>query len=146
MTIQEDWDAVFSKFGRSCPARRADESSIDFQRRLSIIGKRYLPNDEPVRKVVFKRLPDSVVPKFSSMVMEAVERNLHRTDNMEPGELRPLLHTDAGGTRTTQFVGPDSFVKAMTQPCRRVVRINAPQPQVLYDNSARARVGMRGIW
>ena len=48
----------------------------------------------------------------------------------------------ANGSRTTCFVGPDSFVKAMGLPARSVVRINAPQQQVLYQN----RMHMNGMW
>jgi hypothetical protein len=34
-----------------------------------------------------------------------------------------------------EWIGPDSFVKAMSQPCRRVVRINAPQMVALYPQN-----------
>jgi hypothetical protein len=35
MTVQEDWDATFAKLGRSAPAQRADEATVDYQRRLA---------------------------------------------------------------------------------------------------------------
>jgi hypothetical protein len=80
---QERWDQTFSKLGRSAPVRRADESGLDYERRLARVGKKYLPADERITRVRFDAsLPDEVVTKFSEMVREAVERNIVRTDNM----------------------------------------------------------------
>jgi hypothetical protein len=80
------------------------------------------------------------------MMREAVERNLRRVDNMEPGAMRSVLTVDENtGFKTREWVGPDSFVKAMGLPCRRVLRINAPATTALYA-SADAKRAMGGIW
>jgi hypothetical protein len=134
LSIQEQWEAVFNQIGRSCPPPLANEAQVDYLRRLSIIGKRYLPNDEQVKRVTFKRLPDDVVEQYSSMVKEAVERSIWRTDNMSSGELRAVPQPGPNGSRTTLFVGPDSFCKALTTPARRVVSFSAPQREILYQN------------
>ena len=95
MTIQERWDGTFAKLDRSCPAQRADEDSTDYLRRLSRIGRRYIPANEEIARVKFDdTLPDAVVGKFSEMMRSAVERNIYRTDNMQPGELRSVMVTD----------------------------------------------------
>jgi hypothetical protein len=122
MTIQERWDQTFSRLDRSCPAQRADEAPVDYPRRLSRIGRRYIPKGEEIASVNFAELPDNVVGKFSEMMRAAVERNIMRTDNMQPGEMRAVMVVDEQtGMQHRHFIGPDSFVKAMGQPCRRVV-------------------------
>jgi hypothetical protein len=132
---QSRWDQTFSAYGRSAPARRADESTTSYLRRLSRVGKRYVPAGEQIARVSFDdTMPDDVVHKYSELMRNAVARNVRRTDNMAPGELRSVLVTDENtGFKVREWVGPDSFVKAMGRPCRRVVRINAPLTQALYS-------------
>jgi hypothetical protein len=68
------------------------------------------------------------------MMRQAVARNVTRTDNMQPGEMRAVMVTDENtGMKIREWIGPDSFVKAMGRPCRRVVRINAPATTALYS-------------
>ena len=119
MTIQERWDGTFAKLDRSCPAQRADEASVDYLRRLSRIGRRYIPKGEQIASVNFAELNDDVVPKFSELMRAAVERNLYRTDNMEPGTMRAVVRVDENtGQKIREWIGP---VKSMGLPCRRVI-------------------------
>jgi hypothetical protein len=117
------WDATFQKLDRSCPARRADESGPDYLRRLSRIGRKYIPKGEQIARVRFDdTLPDNVVGRYSELMRQCVEKNIRRTDNMQPGEMRAVMITDENtGQKIREWVGPDSFVKAMGQPCRRVI-------------------------
>jgi hypothetical protein len=118
------WDKTFAKLGRSAPARRADEDETNYLRRLSRVGRRYIPLSEDIAKVNFYELPPSTVPKFSELMRAAVERNILRTDNMEPGAMREAFEVDENtGAKTRIFLGADSFVKTMGRPCRRVVSI-----------------------
>jgi hypothetical protein len=139
-TIAELWDATFAKLGRSAPAQRADEATVDYQRRLARVGRKYIPSGEEIARVRFdSSMVDSVVPRFSEMMRAAVERNLYRTDNMQEGELRPVLETDENtGMKTRKWIGPTSFVKEMGRPCRRVVRINTPASTPLYAADRRS--------
>jgi hypothetical protein len=121
MSIQERWDSTFAKLDRSCPPQRADEASVDYLRRLSRIGRRYIPKGEQMASVNFAELPDSVVPKFSELMRQRVEANIHRIDNMKPGELKSYIQTDENtGSKIRCWVGPESFVKSMGRPCRLV--------------------------
>jgi hypothetical protein len=132
--VQSRWDSTFAALGRSAPARRADETGTDYLRRLSRVGRKYIPRGEQIAQVDFDELPDAVVPKFSELMRAAVARNVVRTDNMAPGEMRAVLRTDENtGMKIREWVGPDSFVKSMGRPCRRVVRINAPASMALYS-------------
>jgi hypothetical protein len=145
MSAQERWDATFAKLGRSAPAQRADESGLDYQRRLARVGRKYLPAGEEICRVRFdSTMPDSVVPKFTELMRERVEANLYRTDNMQPGEMRSVMEVDENtGRQIRHCVGPDSFVKAMGVPCRRFVSIQAPAGTTLY---AADRAAMSGVW
>jgi hypothetical protein len=145
-TTQERWDRVFRLHDRTCPPQRADESEMNYMRRLSRIGRKYIPRYEEIGRVKFdSSLPDEVVPKLSEMMRDAVERNVYRVDNMQPGEIREVIKTDPrNGQKTHLFIGPDSFVKAMGLPARRA-RILAPPQQVLAGDGA-ARRAMAGTW
>lgn len=150
MSIQERWDGTFAKLDRSAPAQRADEGSTDYLRRLSRIGKKYIPRSEQMASVNFAELPDEVVPKFSELMRTAVERNLYRVDNMMPGELRSVMVVDPNtGAQQRHFVGPDSFVKDTSyghQPCRRVTRISAPAGSTLWQDASATKRAAAGGW
>jgi hypothetical protein len=139
MTAQARWDETFAKVDRSCPPQKADESETDYLRRLAIVGKKYIPKGEEIYQVTFRKdtadpLPDAYVERYSEMVRAAVERNIMRTDNMAPGEMRPVMQVDENtGAKHRLWIGPDSFVKAMGQPCRRADGLTRP------DNISRLR-------
>ena len=141
---QAQWDATFQKLGRSAPEPRADENDMAYLRRVSRIGRKYIPANEEICSVAFDQsMPDSVVPKFSEMMRAAVERRiLYRTDNMAEGELRPVLETDhQTGMQIRKWIGPTSFVKEMGRACRRVTKINAPASTALYSVDRRDVAG-----
>jgi hypothetical protein len=145
MSIQSRWDATFQKLDRSCPARRADESGINYLRRLSVIGKKYLPKTEQVANVTFKTMNDDVVPIFSEMVREAVERNLTRTDNMAPGEFKTVMRVDPQtGMKVREFYGPRTFTDEFMLRPKRVVTFSVPQREIVWGNNARKESA--GLW
>jgi hypothetical protein len=140
---QARWDQTFAKLDRSCPAQRADESGIDYLRRLARVGRKYIPKGEQIAQVRFDHtLPDAVVPQYAELMRERVEANMYRTDNMRPGELRSLLVTDENtGAQQRHWVGPTSFVRDPAyghRDARRVDCIRNPTGNVLY-RSARSQ-------
>jgi hypothetical protein len=149
-TTQERWDVTFAKLDRICPVRRADESETNYLRRLSRIGRKYIPTGEDIAQVRFDHtLPDAVVPKFSELMRAAVERNVYRTDNMEPGTVRPVMKVDEQtGLKIREWVGPESFVRNPLyghRDCRRVVRITRPAAVSMYESAAMKRAAS-GSW
>ena len=60
------WEETFQKLGRSAPMQRADESDMDYLRRVSRVGRRYIPRGEEIAQVRLRltRMPDAVVPRF----------------------------------------------------------------------------------
>jgi hypothetical protein len=139
VSIQERWSATFSLLDREAPIRKADEAQVDYLRRLSRIGKRYLPLSEPITEVRFSELPDDTVEQYSELCREAVERNLYRVDNMEPHTYRAIVKIDAHtGRKVREWIGPDSFCSDPRYghlPGRKVLQIVRPPPaEVLYQS------------
>ena len=140
--------------GRDLPETRqivrADEARVDYLRRLSRIGRRYIPKGAGA-SINFAELPDETVPKFSELMRAAVERNLYRTDNMQPGEMRAVMVVDPNtGAQQRHFVGPQSFVRNPLyghRDCRRVVRISRPATVALWEaQDAAAKRAVAGGW
>ena len=51
------------------------------------------------------------MPKFSELMRQCVEKNLRRTDNMVPGEMRSVIRVDENtGQKIREWIGPTSFV------------------------------------
>ena len=130
------WEETFQKLGRSAPAQRADEGDMDYLRRMSRLGRRYVPSGEEICSVHFDRsLPDAVVPEFSERMRSAVERNMRRIDNLDPRDpnYRQVLVTDPNtGMQTREFYRARPFTDDFSTPCRRVTRINTPASTPLY--------------
>jgi hypothetical protein len=81
------WEETFQKLGRSALAPRADESDLQYLRRVSRVGRKYVPIGEEICSVAFDHtLPDAVAPKYSEMMRQRVEANLRRTDNLDPND------------------------------------------------------------
>lgn len=135
-SIQEKFDNAFSVWGRSAPAMRADESSEGYIRRMARVAqkKNYLSYDEPVKRVDFSQLPDHALPQFTKMLLDGIRRSVYRADTVPDGTERAVYTRDENtGMATRSFVRPDSFVKEMGQPCRRVVAIRRPLMETLYE-------------
>jgi hypothetical protein len=150
MLIQERFDDAFSVWGRSAPAMRADEGTNSYIRRMARVAqkKNYLAYDEKVKRINFDQLPDHALPQFTEMLLDGIRRSVKRSDTVPGGTERRVVEIDQNtGSKITSFVRPDneSFVKDFTQPCRRVVRINAPATTALYT-SADAKRAMSGAW
>jgi hypothetical protein len=119
---------------------RADDDEHSYIRRVARIAQKrnYLSFDEPVRKVNFYELPNHALPQFTKMLLEGIERSVMRPDTVPDNTERSVYTRDENtGMAIRSFVRPDSFVKDMGQPCRRVDSIKA-RDQILYQ-----RAGMR---
>jgi hypothetical protein len=136
------WEETFQKLGRSAPAQRADEGDMDYLRRMSRLGRRYVPSGEEICSVHFDRsLPDAVVPEFSERMRARVEANLRRTDNLDPNDpsYRVVHITDPNtGMKIREFYRARPFTDDFALPARRVVRINAPASTPLYAADRRS--------
>jgi hypothetical protein len=150
MSIQERWNDTFMKLDRSAPAQRADEGSTDYLRRLSRIGRKYIPKGEQMASINFAELPDEYVGRYSELMRQCVEKNLRRTDNMQPGEMRSVMRVDENtGQKIREFIGPQSFVRNPLyghRGCRKVTCISAPAGSTLWQAASETRRGASGSW
>jgi hypothetical protein len=142
------WDETFQKLGRSAPAPHADESDLQYLRRVSRIGRRYIPAGEEIAKVAFdSSMPDSAVRTFSEQMRQRVEANLRRTDNLDPNDpTYKVVHVtdDNTGMKIREFFRARPFADDFGTRCRRVSRINAPASQPLYAANRQAMVQIFG--
>jgi hypothetical protein len=150
MLIQERFDDAFSVWGRSAPQPRADESTNSYIRRMARVAqkKNYLAYDERAKRINFDQLPDHALPQFTEMLIDGIRRSVKRSDTVPEGTERKVVEIDGNtGQKITSFIRPDneSFVKDFTQPCRRVVRINAPATTALYQ-AAYTKAAASGGW
>jgi hypothetical protein len=133
---QARWDSTFQKINRSCPPQRAGERHLDYLRRLSRIGRKYIPAGEQIARVHFDdSLPNHVVEQYSELMREAVERNIVRVDNLDPKDpnYREVLVTDPNSSqRIRTFYRARPFTDDFLQPCRRVKAFLAPASVTLY--------------
>ena len=139
---QARWEETFQKLGRSAPMQRADEDDLTYLRRVSRVGRRYIPAGEEICSVRFdSTMPDAVVVKFSEMMRQRVEANLRRTDNLDPSDpnYRVVHVTDENtGMKIREFYRARPFTDDFGLPTRRVVRINAPASMPLFAADRRA--------
>ena len=47
------WEETFQKLGRSAPMQRADEGDMAYLRRVSRVGRKYIPSGEEIAQVPF---------------------------------------------------------------------------------------------
>jgi hypothetical protein len=143
---QAEWEETFQKLGRSAPAQRADEGDLQYLRRVSRVGRRYIPAGEEIAQVAFDHtMPDSAVRTFSEQMRQRVEANLRRTDNLDPNDptYRVVHVTDENtGMKIREFYRARPFTDDFSTPCRKVTRINAPSSMPLYaaDRAALGQV------
>ena len=134
---QAQWQETFEKLGRDAPAPHADESDLQYLRRVSRIGRRYIPAGEEIAKVAFdSTMPDSAVRTFSEQMRQRVEANLRRTDNLDPNDpnYKTVLVTDPHtNMKIREFFRARPFTDDFGTACRRVTRINAPASMPLYS-------------
>ena len=135
------WEETFQKLGRSAPMQRADEGDMAYLRRVSRVGRKYIPRSEEICSVAFDyTMPDAVVPRFSEMMRARVEANLRRVDNLDPRDpnYRQVLVTDPNtGMKIREFYRARPFTDDFSLPTRRVVRINTPASTPLYSADRR---------
>ena len=57
------WEETFPKLGRSAPTQRADEGDMAYLRRVSRVGRKYIPAAKKLPGCVSTpTMPDAVVP------------------------------------------------------------------------------------
>jgi hypothetical protein len=112
------------------PAPVLGEDITEYRQRLAILAKKQLPVDHELRKVTYRRLDSAILDNFEPQLLQAVQRAAYDPTSVPPGEFRRVTELDGNGNRIVKFIGPQSFVKDMGRPGRRVVSFQTPNGRV----------------
>jgi hypothetical protein len=135
---QSRYDEAFSAHGVKAPPPRADAHPPDYRRELFKRGQDLLPSDHPLTRFNPEDIGGDAIVELERQLISAIEAEATAPsgDNIPgPGEpLREVIQQDdASGLRKTTFNGAESFIKGLSRPGRRIVRICDPvKGRVLY--------------
>jgi hypothetical protein len=120
--FQEFYDNTLRKVGMRAPQPVLGQKVNDYRREtLRTIKRTFLPQNHQFYKMQMRRLPDDVLPGFEPQILQAAVDAANSPVGMAPDELRKIEEFDEyGQVKVIRFVGPDSFVKSMGRPGRRV--------------------------
>jgi hypothetical protein len=121
---QKRYDDALSPWDMRAPGPTLGEDITDYRAKLAILAKKQLPPDHAMRKVQYRRLDSDVFDNFEPQLLQAVRQAAYDPATVPPGEFRVVPQIDSNGMKINTFIGPESFVKAMGRPGRRVVSFN----------------------
>ena len=122
---------AFRAFGTEVPAPADDEPAGAFRKRLFNRLARKLPSGHELSEIRADDISSSptVYDHFEREVIKAAQAEGEKpsTENLPPsGEIVARHRTDDMGQRMTEFFGKESFIKSMSRPGRRVLRLIDP--------------------
>jgi hypothetical protein len=68
-----------------------------------------------------------IFDRFEPDLLQAVQRAAYDASSVPPGQFRKVVELDGNGMKMVRWIGPESFVKQMTRPGRRVLSFNTYQ-------------------
>jgi hypothetical protein len=126
--FQEYYDATLRKVGTRAPAPSLGVSVNDYRREtLRTLKHTFLPPAHDLFKVQYRGLRADALDVFEPQLLKAVVAEAVNPAHVPPGELKKIERMDEyGKVKCVEFIGQESFVKAMGRPGRRVVKFLAP--------------------
>jgi hypothetical protein len=79
----------------------------------------FLPQNHELYNVQCRQLPSDVLGVFEPQFLRACVDSVNDSSHLAPGELRKVERTDPNGLKFIDWIGQESFVKAMRRPGRR---------------------------
>jgi hypothetical protein len=135
--IQAQIDPWFLKVGlRASPPTAGQSANHYLAEQCRFLKRQFLPQNHPLYKVNYRKIRDdsTILNGFVPQLLEAVVTEAFNPNNVEPGEFRKIERRDEyGQVKFVEFIGPESFVKQMGRPGRRVVSTCCP-----VDHSGRS--------
>jgi hypothetical protein len=122
-THQSRYDEVLRQVGRRAREPVLGESELDYRREVCRDMKRaFLPQNHPLYRVQWRQLKADALGALEPDLLKAAPVEAFNPLNFEPGQLVPReVMDDYGKVKVIQWVGRESFVKAMGRPGRRVI-------------------------
>jgi hypothetical protein len=121
---QQRYDDALSPWDMRAPAPVLGEPITEYRAKLAILAKKQLPPDHQLRKVQYRRMDTDIFDNFEPDLLQAVQRAAYDASSVPPGQFRKVTEVDSNGMKMVRWVGPESFVKQMTRPGRRVLSFN----------------------
>ena len=135
--VQERADNAFEPWGFRAPGPTLGVDPDEYRRDMLVKAKRLLPGSNELRHVKIWDLPHSALSRFEDMIYPAARATAYSADSVPDGEMRQIHKPTANGSEITEWVGRESFVKAMGRPGRRVVGFRYPDGSYRNTNGRR---------
>ena len=121
--FQAFYDETLRKVGAKAPQPTLGQSCNDYRREtLRNLKRTFLPEVHPLHQVQYRSLRSDAVGVFEPQLLKAVVEEANNPQHVPPGELRKIERFDEyGKVKCIDWVGQESFVKAMGRPGRRVL-------------------------
>jgi hypothetical protein len=129
---QEYFDNALRDVGMRAPQPTLGQTQNNYIREtLRTLKRTFLPQTHEYYKIQMRSLPADVLQAYVPMVLNAAVKEANNPAHLQPGEIRAINRLDeTGRVRYIDFIGQESFVKAMTRPGRRVVSFRTEQGAV----------------
>src|SRR5262249_2039047 len=118
--------------GWEAPTPKAGQKGGNYRRTsLQHFVDHLLPQYHELAKLNYLDVPYDILKVFEPQVLKACVVEYQTPTNVLPGELRKIERKDGYGHHLmTDWIGRESFVKAMGRPGRRVVSFRTDQGYV----------------
>ena len=127
---QERYDNALAPWDIRAPAPVLGQSVGEYRRESLIKIKKLLPENHELRNITIRKLPDDVLDNFEPQYLQACRTEAYNPRTVPAGQFRKVTELDSNGQKIVKFVGPESFVKQMGRPGRRVVIFLTPHDPV----------------
>jgi hypothetical protein len=129
--FQAYFDDALREVGLRAPAPVLGETVNRYRREvLRTIKKTFLQNHK-FGAINCRGIPADILPGIEPQILQAAVTEANNPQNVPVGEIRAINRLDeTGRVRCIDFVGRESFVKAMGRPGRKVVSFRTPQGAV----------------
>jgi hypothetical protein len=136
--FQAYYDEALRNVGVRVPAPLLGNTVNDYRREtLRNLKRTFLPPVHDLYKVQFRKLPEDALGIFEPQLLAACVKEADNPAHLPSGEIRKIERLDeTGRVRCIDWIGQESFVKAMGLAGRRVVSFRTPQGAM--DASGRA--------
>jgi hypothetical protein len=132
-SADREWQAYFDEalapIGMRAPVPVLGQE-VDAYRRETYrqLKRTYLPPVHELAQVNYRGLRADALDVFGPQLLKACVQEYRNPAHLAPGELRAIEVRDpqTGRVQHREWIGQESFVKAMGRPGRRVVRFMAP--------------------
>jgi hypothetical protein len=129
---QAYYDEALRNVGVRVPGPVLGQTCNDFRRETCRHLKRtFLPQIHDLYKVNYRGLEADTLAIFEPQLLQACVTEANNPAHLQPGEIRKVERLDeTGRVRCIDWIGQESFVRAMGRPGRRVVSFRTPQGPV----------------